>query len=187
MVVGLVLVAAVGAATPVGRAAGEQLLRFVGVEFSREPGPAPVETPRLPGEGRVSLEEARRDAGFPVLVPAALGAPEKVLISDKGRVVSLDYGALRLDEFDGHLNEILFQKFIGSDTEIYRKVKVNGVEAIWVSRPHVVWYVDRDGIERTASAHLSSTTLIWQSGNTALRLEGARNLRAAIDIAQSAR
>src|SRR5262249_41668574 len=71
-------------ATPQGRAVVTHVLRFAGIELQQEPGPAP--SPRssaaLPGERRMSLAEARRHVSFPILVPAVLGRPSEVVVSD---------------------------------------------------------------------------------------------------------
>src|SRR5215472_4329225 len=114
----LVVVAALLAvlvATPQGRAVISHVFRFAGVELRQGPGPIP--SPRssapLPGERRMSLEQARRQVSFPILVPAALGRPGDVVVSDSGRVVSLiyrrtRYGLVRMDEFAGHLDQVYF-------------------------------------------------------------------------------
>ena len=126
---------AVLVATPQGRAVVTHVLRFAGIELQQEPGPAP--SPRsaaaLPGERRMPLAEARRHVSFPILVPAALGRPSEVVVSDGGRVVSLIYrrtphGLVRMDEFAGHLDPVFFQKFIhfGDVTQ----VRVNGLQGL---------------------------------------------------------
>ncbi|MEO5874016.1 MAG: hypothetical protein ABIS86_10055, partial [Streptosporangiaceae bacterium] len=94
------------AATPQGRAFAGHLLRFAGVEFSGTPGPTPAGSPSLPGQTESTLDQARRQAGFPLLVPSALGPPDQVIVSDGGRVVTLQYGPIRLEEFDGRLNTV---------------------------------------------------------------------------------
>ncbi|WP_344827863.1 hypothetical protein [Actinocorallia longicatena] len=108
-------------------------------------------------------------------------------MADDGRVVSLGYGDVRLDEFDGRVNEIFFQKFLHADTRTYRSAKVDDTDAIWIKGPHEIWYIDHQGLEQSASAHLSGNTLIWQSGPTALRLEGVPTLPEALRIAESTR
>src|SRR5215831_12241591 len=118
--VALVALLAVLIATPQGRAAIAHVFRFAGVELRQ--GPEPSRSPAgggsphggssqpggssLPGERPMSLEQARRQAAFPILVPTVLGRPGRVLVSDGGRVVSLVYdrtphGPVRVDEFAG--------------------------------------------------------------------------------------
>jgi hypothetical protein len=180
-------------ATPQGRAVVVHVLRFAGIELQQEPGPSP--SPRssaaLPGERRMSLAEARRHVSFPILVPAALGRPSEVVVSDGGRVASLIYrrtphGLVRMDEFAGHLDPVFFEKFVhlGHVTQ----VRVNGLKGLWIKGPHVLLYVTRDGTPASASARLTTgNTLIWGSRQVALRLEGNLSRTAALAIASSAR
>jgi len=181
------------AATPQGRAVVTQVLRFAGIELQQEPGPAP--SPRssavLPGERRMSLAEARQHVSFPILVPAALGRPSEVVVSDGGRVASLiyqgtPYGQVRMDEFAGHLDPVFFQKFLhfGDVTQ----VRVNGLKGLWIKGPHELVYVTRDGAPAFASARLTTgNTLIWGNRQVALRLEGNLTKAEALAIAGSAR
>jgi hypothetical protein len=180
-------------ATPQGRAVVTHVLRFAGIELRQEPGPAPSpgSSPALPGERRMSLAEARRHVSFPILVPAALGRPSEVVVSDGGRVTSLiyrrtPYGEVRMDEFAGHLDPVFFQKFIhfGHVTQ----VRVNGLKGLWIKGPHELLYITRDGTPAAASARLTTgNTLIWGTRQVALRLEGNLSRTAALAIASSAR
>jgi hypothetical protein len=180
-------------ATPQGRAAIIQVFRFAGVELRQGPGPArsPGSSASLPGERRMSLEQARRQVSFPLLVPAALGPPGEVAVSDGGRVASLTYrgtpyGQLRIDEFAGHLDPVFFQKFVHfADVS---EVEVNGTKGLWIKGPHELMYITRDGTPAIASARLTTgNTLIWGTGQVALRLEGNLGKTAALAIANSAR
>ena len=79
----------------------------------------------MPGERRTSLERARRQVSFPILVPAVLGQPGQVVVSDGGRVVSLiylgtPYGQVRMDEFAGQVDQIYFEKivYLGNVTKV---------------------------------------------------------------------
>ena len=180
-------------ATPQGRAAIIHVLRFAGIELRQEPGPVP--SPRssasLPGERPTSLEQARRQVSFPIVVPAALGRPGEVVVSDGGRVVSLiyrrtPYGLVRMDEFAGHIDQIYFEKivYLSDVTE----VEVNGTKALWIKGPHELVYITRGGYEAIASARLTTgNTLIWGTRQVALRLEGSFGKTAALAIASSAR
>jgi hypothetical protein len=179
-------------ATPQGRAAIIHVFRFAGVELRQEPGPArsPVSTPSLPGEQPKPLEKARRQASFPILVPTVLGRPADVVVSDGGRVVSLiyrqaRYGLVRIDEFAGHLDQVYFEKFVHfSDAT---QVEVNGAKGLWIKGPHELVYITRDGTPAVASARLTTgNTLIWGTGQVALRLEGNLGKTAALAIANSA-
>lgn len=178
-------------ATPQGRAVISHVLRFEGIELRQGPGPAPRRHPRLPGERRMPLAAARRHVSFPILVPAALGRPDQVVVSDRGRVVTLSYrraryGQLRLDEFAGHLDPVYFQKFVHFSN--VTQVTVDGARALWVRGPQVLVYIGRDGRETAASPSLTTgNTLIWGHGQVALRLAGRLSEDQALAIARSAR
>jgi hypothetical protein len=182
---------ALAVAIPQSRAAIAHVLRFDGVEVHQAPGPSPAPHPSLPGEQRMTLEQARQRVAFPILVPARLGQPAAVTVSDSGRVATLSYdrtpyGQVRFDEFAGHLDQVYFKKFIqiGSATE----VRVNGAQGLWVTGPQEVIYVRGDGTTAQASARLTSgSTLIWGAPRVVLRLEGGFSRAAALAVAASAR
>jgi len=182
---------ALAVAIPQSRAVIVHVLRLDGVELRQAPGPSPVPHPSLPGQQRMSLEQARQHAAFPILVPATLGQPSAVTVSDRGRVATLiydrtPYGQVRLDEFDGHLDQVYFEKFVqvGNVTEI----KVSGEKGLWVTGPQEVVYVRSDGMIVQASARLTTgSTLIWGTPRVALRLEGGFSKAAALAVAGSVR
>ncbi|HEY5988253.1 MAG TPA: hypothetical protein VIV12_18035 [Streptosporangiaceae bacterium] len=178
--------------TPQGRAVISHVFRFVGIELRQPPGPgrSPATSAPLPGEQRMTLEQARRHVSFAILVPAALGRPDEVVVSDAGRVASLvyrrtPYGQLRMDEFAGRLDPVYFQKFVrfGQVTE----VEVNGAKGLWIKGPHQLLYITREGVPVAASARLTTgNTLIWGTRQVALRLEGPVGKNQALAIADSA-
>jgi len=139
----------------------------------------------------MSLVQARRHVSFPILVPAALGRPGEVVVSDSGRVVSLIYrrtphGLVRMDEFAGHLDQIYFEKFVHASN--VTKVEVNGAKGLWIKGPQELMYITRSGTPAVASARLTTgNTLIWATRQVALRLEGNLGKAAALTIASSAR
>jgi hypothetical protein len=167
-------------------------LRFAGVELRQGPGPArsPGRSASLPGQRRMPLQKARHQVSFPILVPAALGRPGEVVVSDGGRVVSLIYprtphGLVRIDEFAGHLDTVYFRKFLS--LRMMTEVEVNGTKGAWIKGPHELVYVTRDGTAAAASARLTTgNTLIWGTSRVALRLEGSLSKTAALTIADSA-
>jgi hypothetical protein len=64
---------------------------------------------------------------------------------------------------------------------------VNGRKGLWIKGPHVLMYITRDGTPAAASARLTTgNTLIWGTGQVALRLEGNLSKAAALAIASSA-
>lgn len=175
--------------SPPVRAAVLHLLRFAGIELSTDSAPTrlPVTPAPLPDERSVDLPTAERLSAFRVVGATSLGQPEQVLLIDgtPPRVVSLLYqgGTVRLDEFDGTLDLAMYKKQV-RDIQF---VTVNGESGVWVDRPHVVTYIDRDGKYRDESARLTGKTLIWQHDNVTLRLEGDFTFEEALAIARSVR
>lgn len=194
----LAALAGIVVATPQGRAAISHVFRFDGVEVRQVQSPSPGQgrshpatgSASLPGEQRMSLDQARRLVSFPILVPAALGPPGQVLVSDDGRVVSLvypraRYGLVRMDEFAGQVDQIYFEKivYLGNVTQ----VKVNGGQALWIKGPHELVYLRPDGTTAEAPPRLTTgNTLLWGTARSALRLEGSFGEKTAIAIARSA-
>ncbi|GAA4577500.1 hypothetical protein [Planotetraspora kaengkrachanensis] len=169
-------------ATPQGRAAVVSVLRFAGVEIRvGEPGPLPTGVPSpLPSDRRVTLDEARRAVAFPVAVPAALGEPSDVRVADGGRVVTLLWPGLRLDEYDGNL-DVVFRKDLGEPWP----EDVPTIRGWWIQQPHGVSYVPRGGAPQPEE-RVAGPTLIWQRDGVGFRLEGA-DKEEALRIANSTR
>ncbi|WP_211590613.1 hypothetical protein [Microbispora sp. H11081] len=177
-----VLMAVLLGATPQGRAAVVSVLRFAGVEIRvAGPGPLPTGVPGpLPGERRVTLEEARRTARFPIAVPTALGDPADVRLADGGRVVTLLWPGVRLDEFDGTLG-VVWRKELGEPFP----EQVAAVGGWWIQQPHGVSYVPYGG-GAPHEERAAGPTLIWQHNLVGLRLEGP-DRDEAVRIASSVR
>jgi hypothetical protein len=96
------------------------------------------------------------------------------------------YGQVRMDEFAGRVDQIYFEKivYMGNVT----KVEVNGSKALWIKGPHELMYIKRDGSTAVAPPRLTTgNTLLWGTGQAALRLEGDFGEKAALAIARSAR
>ncbi|MEV6299969.1 hypothetical protein AB0M02_11265 [Actinoplanes sp. NPDC051861] len=165
------------------------LLRVAGIEVRREQpvGTLPLNPSALPSSRPGTLAEADRLAAFPVRVPAALGDPEKVLLSDPDpsgapRVVTLLYrdGTVRLDQFDGRIEPAFFK--MAPDAQWVDL----GNGAVWLPEPHPVTYTGRDGVRRTETARLAGPTLIWASQDSlTYRLEGIGTLEEATEVARS--
>ncbi|MEV4525500.1 hypothetical protein [Streptosporangium sp. NPDC049304] len=181
-----ILTALLLGATPAGRAAVAEILRFAGVELRvGGPGPLPSGVPQpLPGERRVTMEQAREQVAFPISVPAALGDPAEVRVSDGGRVVSLFWPGLRLDEYDGSLH-LVFRKELGPPWP--EETGVGGVKAEWIPAHHGLTYLPRSGGEAEIRPRSAGPTLIWQRERVGLRLEGVGELGRAQEIARSVR
>jgi hypothetical protein len=162
------------AVSPAVRAGVQNLLEFAGVEFRTE-APHSV-APPLPSQ-EVSLDEAREQMPFEIHLPAELGKPDKITVHE-GRFVSLHYGGLRLDQFDGTIS-----------TTIGKLVHQEGVEQIgdkvWIPYPHEFFYIDRNGAWHDEAPQGAGQTLLWQRGQVTNRLEGDLTRERALQISAS--
>jgi len=177
------LVLAGGVSTAVSapvRAAFIRVLEFSGIEVRDGPGPAPAPSPLLPGEHRTDIDSAEREVGFPIRIPATLGTPESVTVAD-GRVVSLHYGQVRIDEFAGTLGT-MWTKYADMAAQ---RTTVGGHDALWFDQPVILVYIDADGAQRNESTRLTDGTLVWTDGGVTFRLDGIRPLDAARTVARS--
>ncbi|MGW0807501.1 hypothetical protein [Nonomuraea sp. NPDC002799] len=181
----VVVVIAITAATPQGRAAVRTILRFAGIEFRiGDTTPEPVTTTApMPGEHPVPTAEVT-SARFGVKTLTALGPPQRATVADGGRVVSMFWpGGVRLDQFDGGVDPILFKK-LGPPGPDWLEVGV--YDAWWVPGEHPLGYIRRqDGTE--VPLRQAGPTLIWQQETLGLRLEGVRTREEAVRIAGSLR
>jgi hypothetical protein len=162
------------AVSPAVRAGVQNLLEFAGVEF-RTSAPQSVAPPLTGNE--VSLEEARKEMPFEIHLPEELGEPDRITVHE-GRFVTLHYGNLRLDQFDGTIS-----------STIGKLIHQEGVEQIddkvWIPYPHVFFYIDRDGQWHTEEPQAAGQTLLWQRGQVTHRLEGDLTRERALEISES--
>ena len=184
------LMAAVGLSAALSapvRAAIVHVFGFGATEVRYEPGPPPASKPALPGEHPADLAAAGREVGFAVRVPATLGPPTSITVSN-GRVDSLRYsvpsGAAQIDEFAG-TQGVLWEKYVASGAA--RHVEINGHDGLWFDQPTTLVYVWPDGSEDPASARPTNGTLIWTEGNVMCRLDGVRPLDTALAVARGMR
>jgi hypothetical protein len=189
------------AVSPGLRAALLELFRLPGARIEIEPTPSPV--PARPGDltglvsGReVSLEEAQAEAGFPVVVPEALGAPDQVVLAGTGDEAAVSmawrpgkgleaadetgYGAI-LTQFRAGTREDLIKKVTGGQVV---PVVVGGVPGYWVEGPHPV-YLLRDGGVIEDRPRLSASSLLWTRGDVLLRLETDLSMDQALAVANT--
>lgn len=178
-------------ATPAVRAEVADWLGFAGVSVRLDPTYNPTPDPSgavspPAADGRSPLGEARRLVGFEPVVLAELGPPQRVQVSEDRRLLSMSWtvegvGVVRLDQLDGRLDYGLAKTAPGVEF-----TEVAGAFALWFDEPHEVVVLDADGARRTETARLAGHTLIWEHGDTALRLEGDLTLARAVAIAESA-
>jgi hypothetical protein len=186
---------AIGAvfAVPQTRAAVLEFFHLRGVTIERVP-----ELPTVPVEAglgtflgeRVSLDEARRRAGFDVVVPKQLGEPDEVYIqrSPPGGMVSFLYGSREhptalFTQFAATVDETIFKK-VAPETSVV-PVSVDGRPGFWIQGAHYFQYLDRQGEMRTEQVRLAGSVLLWERGPLTLRLEADVSRDEAIRIAQS--
>jgi hypothetical protein len=200
-----VLVASPGTREAVARRLG---LRGVGVELG---GPPPPTVTTRPGERldlglgqRVTLGEARRRVGFPVLVPGAAGfrQPAAVYVNEAvpvGGRVDLVYRArpglpaspftdvgLLITEFRGRPTPDFIKKVARAG--LVEEVTVDGQPGYWFSgEPHFFTYQDATGQFQDEQTRLAGNTLIWQRGELTLRIEGQIGRQEALALARSMR
>jgi hypothetical protein len=199
LAVALVVVVLALTGVPAVRAAVADWFGFAGVrvrltpEPSASASPSASVAPQPPMVAAGSLAEAARLVPFAPLVPAALGEPDGVEVSPDGRVLSLAWndpraGVVRLDEFDGRLD----YRFAKTASEV-EWTFVGDQDALWFERPHEVAWLDGGSPggspeeSRQVPPRLAGHTLIWQHGETTLRLEGDLTLERAREIAASVR
>jgi hypothetical protein len=199
------------AAWPPARTAVADRLGLRGVAIEQRLSPALPTAVALSRETwedlgeRVTIDEARARASFPVLLPSsnALGMPEEVHFdpSVPGGQVALVYGArpgipatedrsigLLLFEFrspPGAVNEGIFRKQLAAGTRI-EPVQVNSGRGLWIEgAPHILYLLDERGGVRTETVRLAGNVLLWERGEVTLRLEGALSKEVALRIATS--
>jgi hypothetical protein len=196
--VGAVLVAVVMAVPP-ARSAVLDLLGFGSVKIERgEPRPSEFGSDLSLGEP-VTLSAARRRAGFPVLVPAAVGRPDAVYVdagppprvdlvyrSRPGLQGSAGVGLL-VTEFRAMATPLI-EKTIGSATDIER-LTVGGDPAFFITgADHGFAYMSEDGQATFETQRLAGPTLLVERDDgILLRVEGELTQEEAVRIAQSVR
>ncbi|HEV3001070.1 MAG TPA: hypothetical protein VGW75_10070 [Solirubrobacteraceae bacterium] len=164
-------------------------LGLQGAEVRRAPA---LPSARPPGDGDlgrpVSLDEAARLAGFRPALPAALGPPEEVRFDESSGFVTLVYDGLVVAQARGALTHELVRKIVTTRTEV-RAVRVGGAPGVFLDgAPHAYLYVAPDGTVQEDRARLAGSTLVFNRGDTLVRIEGkGLELGRALRIARSLR
>jgi hypothetical protein len=209
------VVAALAVTMAVSPAARSAILEFLGLKGAkierREPTATPRPEPPAPlgadlGLGRRrTLAQARREAGFPLLVPAVprLGAPDAVYLDDPlgaGVRVSLVYGRRRGIPPSEHTGAALLVMLLEADVnrEVIGKatgggavvdpLEVDGERGYFISgQPHGFAFVNPYGEASFEEQRLAGRTLLLEHGDLLLRVEGEVSRAEAIAIARSMR
>ena len=197
------VVIAVVMAIPPARAAVLDFLGLRGVRIERrEPQPSRFGQQLVLGDP-VTLEQARRRAGFALGVPAELGRPDAVFLYDHpvtGPRIDMVYRArpglpvsgttgvgLLVTEFEAVATPVI-QKAVGSGAKV-EQFAIDGDPAIFISgRPHGFAYTSPNGQTQFEEQRLAGNTLLVErSDGVLLRLEGKLSRAEAVRIAESVR
>jgi len=157
------------------------------------------ELPRVPAQfdleltlgSPVSLEEARRSAGFELL--ELDGRPDRVYVGLNDTVWFL-YGSpeqvrLLVSQTPHHSVDqgLLVKKLSGPGTRVER-VSVGGAPGVFLSGDsHFFFLLDELGNPVAESARLARDVLLWERGGVAYRLEGDLDRERALELAESLR
>lgn len=140
---------------------------------------------------RITLAQARRDAGFELLELDT--PPDRVYLGERGTVWFL-YGTaanlrLLVAQTPFHsVDEILFLKKLASPETSVEEVDVAGAQGFFLTgEPHVVLLVGPAGEVVEETARLASDVLVWERGGVAYRLEGDLSRGEAVELAESLR
>ena len=183
-VLALAVVAALAAgalaASPGARSAFLELFRLRGATIERT-GERPTfdRLTNRPLGVQVSLEEARRRFGEPLLVPRGYGA-----VSFDARIPAVTFGwsdrRLLLTELRGQALPLI-EKSAGPGT-VVRYTEVDGRPGYWLAgERHVVVFRAADG--RFVESRAAGNVLLWEAEGLVLRLEGARTRAEALALA----
>lgn len=205
--VALVLLAsALLAASPSARRAVADFLGLRSVEIELDGGttrPTPLPAGDALQLGRsVTLVEARVQAGFPLLVPAAggaLGRPDAVYLDESvaGGAVSLVYRSrpgvpsagpsgvgVLLTQFRASVEAAALRKVVPAGTQL-EEVSVSGHKGYWFEgSPHRLFVTDAQGRFVEDRSRLAGNTLVWEQGDITVRLESALSRDEAVGLAE---
>jgi hypothetical protein len=195
LAIALVLAAfgAVLAASPGARSAFLEIFGIEGAVVTRVDELPPV-TPgdSLAGLGeRVTLAEARRLAGFPLLRLPGEAEPDAIYFKRPG-MVSFVYGRdldvrLILSQIDGRLDEAFLKK-VGPRGTLVERVRVDGEPGLLLTgEPHFFTYTSREGTFEDEPLYLARDVLLWERDGRTFRLEGELERESAIELAESLR
>lgn len=152
---------------------------------------------------QTTLNGARQQVNWTVVVPSSLGAPDEVYVKlppsgPSGGEVSLVYTkrtdirpagttgvSVLVSEARGAVSEPFFFKVLGPDATI-EQITVDGHPAYWISgAPHQFAFTDDQGNPYFETMRLATNTLVFDDGGTLVRIEGDMTQAQAIGMARS--
>ena len=157
------------------------------------------ELPEVPAEPdleltlgqRVTLAEARRDAGFDV---KQLEEEADAVYVGERETVWLLYGSperprllLAQTPFHSVDQELLLKKVAAAGTTVELVAVGGGKGAFLSGDPHFLLLLDELGNPVEESARLAGNVLLWSEGGIAYRLEGDVDRETALELARSLR
>jgi hypothetical protein len=130
-----------------------------------------------------TLAGAAAATTVPLLVPAEL--PTGVHVDDRTGEVNMTFvGGVLLGQFPNAVP--LFEKRVDPDAEVVA-VTVDGGRGLWLPAPAHVFVELANGDGALTESRLAGPTLVWEHGDTTLRVEGLPTLEAALAFATSLR
>jgi hypothetical protein len=202
LAVALLLMALVAISVPTVRARLAGFFQLGAVRIVPLPGVLPtvdagsLATPTIGPDplpdlaGKTTLDEARRKAGFPILLPAYpadLGLPDLVYFQENAKLLILVwFDPVQPGKVKMSLHELGPDTFVMKtiNREGVQETTVNGQYALWTSGPYLVGMRgNRFDSIRLVDGH----TLIWMVGAITYRLETSLGLDEAIRIGESLR
>jgi hypothetical protein len=141
----------------------------------------------------IGADEAMAATGLPLPVASALGEPVSFHLPGGPQIVArYDVGgrAVLVAVLAGTTDDAAFVKQATSGQ--ISPVDIPGVDGdsargVWIEGEHVfdVYSIDADGELGAESLRVAGDTLLWERAGTTLRVEGARDLEEALEIAAS--
>jgi hypothetical protein len=173
-------------------AAGTKLVvGAIEIQETNAPGDVSTALPETgPNLGRPTTVDAAGAAlGFDVLIPSELGEPDGVFIDAGASHVSLTWlPDERLPRISGTPWGAILIEFEGDVVEAVKGgvsiggaewVDAGGIQGFWLAEPHVLHLADG------TTLRVQGNVLLFQSGETTLRLESGLDQAAAIRVAAS--
>jgi hypothetical protein len=136
----------------------------------------------------VTLAAARRDAGFPVGVPAELGEPDGVFVSDAPARVDFVYRRpyVLITQLRAAAEPVI-EKTLGQNAALER-LRVDGAPAYFISGAEHGFAYTGDGVFEFEPPRLAGNTLLVdRADGVLLRIEGELTREQAVRIARSIR